>query len=153
MGREKILEAWYDEYYGISCVVKQNKYGIFYGYASVDEEDIPFSNAWDGQHFAELKADMSALKAKIKVMKSRALGIENAYKTLLQNTPKEDPTMQKLLKQCDIAKREIAKLEEKYDNYQKNYKDFTVKTVQERKNFLEKNKNKQEFLEKELKAI
>lgn len=153
MNREKIIESWYDESSKTSCVVKQNKYGIFCGFAQADSEDIEYANAWDGQRFAELKTDMMTLKAKIKTMKARALGIEYVYKTLLQNTSKEDPTMQKLLKQCYIAKREVAKLEEKYNNYQNKYKDFTKSVVEERKVFLEKKKNKQDFINKKLEAI
>lgn len=144
----KIIEAFYDEEYGVSWVVKQNKYGVFIGASTLSEEDKEYANSWDGQRFAEFKADREALKAKIKVMKQRLVGMRTAYKSLLQNTDYEDPTMKKFYKQINAFEKQVKELEDKYTSMVDNYLDFTDRVLKQRENFKLKQEAKRDFLKK-----
>lgn len=98
-----ILCAEFDENNNISTITKQTKYGTFTCSVKVHPDDLDIMNEYDGFHFAEMKCDIAAYQVKAQYMKQRAIGIEHAYNVLFDSCSEDDPVMEKLWRQVNVA--------------------------------------------------
>ena len=144
----KILDAFYDEEYHVSGVEKQTKWGTFFASTLAQECDLDIANEWDGQRFAEIKTDMMALKAKWKVMRERAKGVETAYNNLAQAHDENDPIMKALYRQVMAARKEAKGLKYRYDKMVENYPKLTDIVLDTRRDMRKKQEAKANFLNK-----
>ena len=98
-----ILYTNFDNETNISTVTKQTKYGTFTCSVKVHSDDFDIMNEYDGYHFAEMKCDIAAYREKAQYMKQRAIGIEHAYNVLFDSCNENDPVMEKLWRQVNVA--------------------------------------------------
>ena len=141
--RGKIIHHEYDEKIGYTKLIKATQYGSFIGEAKVHPDDQEIANVWDGANFAEMKCNIAALKEKAKWMRQRAIGIENALKSL-DNTnfttggTLDAYTLDMLESQVRAAYREANKYKEIYEEMRDSYKAYTQYTLKRRKYLREK---------------
>ncbi len=140
--RGKIIHHEYNEEIGYTKVIKATPYGSFIGEAKVHPDDQEMANVWDGANFAEMKCNIAALKEKAKWMRQRAIGMENALKTL-DNISKTSEmldayTLDMLAFQIDAAYREADKYKEIYEEMRDSYKAYTEYALRRRKYLREK---------------
>ena len=141
--RGKIIHHEYDEKTGYTKVIKATSYGSFVGEVKVHPDDQEMANVWDGANFAEMKCNIAALKEKAKWMRQRAIGAENALKTLDNiniNTcgTLDAYTLDMLAAQVEAAYREADKYKEIYEEMRDSYKAYTQYALRRRKYLREK---------------
>lgn len=144
----KVIDSFYDKYENdsVSLVAIQNKWGRFVSTVYCLPEDMDIENKWDGQYFAEIKANIQSLYSKYKVMKERARGVETAYNNLAQGNDENDPIMKKLYRQVMVARREAKNIKYQYETMKEKFPEFTDKILNERRNFRKKQEDKENFL-------
>jgi len=98
-----ILYTEYDKSEKTYIVVKQTKYGTFIKSVKLHPEDEDIQNNYDGYHFAEMKCDIAAYKAKANYLKQRAIGVEHAYHVILDSCDLNNSVVLKLKRQVDVA--------------------------------------------------
>ena len=98
----KILAATVTD--DISTVTKETKYGTYTCSVKVHDSDKDIANTYDGCYFAEMKCDIKAYHEKAARMKERAIGIELAYRALLDsNAYVSIEVKEKIKKQINAA--------------------------------------------------
>ena len=123
--RGQIIHNDWDEGTGVAVVTKATPYGTYTAATKVVAEDRDIMTSWDGFHFAEMKCDIQAMHEKAKRMRQRAIGIENALKTL-DNIPGLDPhTLDKLERQVWAAYKEANRYKENYEEARGAYQTYT----------------------------
>ena len=80
--KSKIIYANYDPITGKSIVKIQNKYGIFTGTSQLQEEDIPYESNFAGCEYAEMKANISYMKYRRKILSYQIKALEDFYKSI-----------------------------------------------------------------------
>lgn len=100
--KETIIDATYNDKIGVSRVTKGSRYGVFTGVACVSDEDLDVANKWDGQMFAEFKADIKIQKARVKALYQRSFALNYVFDAMDDDGSK---TYKKLGRQALIAKR------------------------------------------------
>jgi len=140
--RGTIVDAWYvdtEDGLGECCVCKETKYGTFISYAKPAEIDKDVANSWDGMRFAETKCDIKAYKAKAKIMRERAQGIQHACNVIVRsNAAKgidivENEVYQQLQKQCDVAWNNYKRAREQYEIMRDSYSGFCDQILKQRR--------------------
>lgn len=129
----RIVSGMYNEADFQTVVCKESKYGLFSGVTMAAPEDWDIANKWDGKDFAEYLADVKQYKEKAKWMRERAIGIENAYKAMAQSIDEDNPVMQKLKRQVNIAKRDAEACKETYECMRDSYKPYTDMKLKRRR--------------------
>ena len=148
-----IIENWYDKvddfetaegesihFPSTAHVYKETKYGLFYGEVQAAPADEDIANQWDGYRFAELKCDIQAYKAKAKVMKERALGIEHACNVVARalvdqgnDNFMDDAVYQKFERQRQVAWSNYYKAKELYEIMRDSYSGFCSQVIKQRR--------------------
>ena len=123
--RGRIISSDWDEENGIAIVVKATPYGTYMASTKVDDEDRDIMTTWDGFHFAEMKCDIKAMHEKAKWMRQRAIGIENALKTLDSIPGLDSHTLDKLERQAWAAYKEADHYRENYEEARGAYQTYT----------------------------
>lgn len=145
--RGRIVNSEYLEDNGYTIIEKATPYGTFIGEVKVHPEDRDIATAWDGAHFAEMKCDIAAMNEKAKMMRQRAIGAENALKTL-DNINLEDRfdayTLDMLDKQVQAMYREADKYRAIYEEMRDSYKAYTEYSLNRRRKLREKIKKENE---------
>lgn len=140
----KILNSWKNHaIVGISKipvyhVIKTSKYGIFENSVMPCPQDYGNINDWDGYHFAERKCDIDIMHEKAKILKFRAEGILNAYKTLktkYMSTKNYEGlvNIEDLYYQYELAQKEYKETYEKYKYMKNSFRDYTSRMIERRK--------------------
>lgn len=123
--RGQIIHNDWDEGAGVAVVTKATPYGTYTAATKVAAEDRDIMTSWDGFHFAEMKCDIAAMHEKAKRMRQRAIGVENALKTL-DSIPGLDPyTLDKLERQVWTAYKEADRCKENYEEAHGAYQAYT----------------------------
>lgn len=144
----KIIDSHYDEQQHYGYVTKATPYGTFTCFTKVHPSDFDIATAWDGLRFAEMKCDIEAMKVKASRMRQRAIGIENALKTLDSINSSEDFcllddfTLNKLEDQMYAAYREANRYKEIYEEMRSAYSFYTQMILDRRRQLREKVNNK-----------
>ena len=140
----KILDSW--KGYGVGPkthipiyhVIKSSKYGVFHGTVTPCSQDYDNINDWDGYRFAERKCDIEIIHAKAKILKERACGILNVYKTLKTKYEASKNyeglvVIEDLYYQYEIAQKEYKKAYEQYEYMRDSFSDYTTRMIERRK--------------------
>lgn len=136
--RGQIVNSSWDEGTGIAVVTKATPYGTYTEAAKVAAEDRDIMTSWDGFHFAEMKCDIRAMHEKAKRMRQRAIGIENALKTL-DNIPDMDAfTLNMLERQVWAAYKEADRHKENYEEARGAYQTYTDILLKRRRELRDK---------------
>lgn len=123
--RGQIIASDWNEETGVAVVTKATPYGTYTTTAKVAAEDKDIMTSWDGFHFAEMKCDIKAMHEKAKLMRQRAIGVENALKAL-DNIPDMDTfTLDKLERQVWAAYNEADRCKENYEEARGAYQAYT----------------------------
>ena len=130
-----ILYTKYDENDRKSTVVKQTKYGTFERSVKLHPDDEDIKNDYDGYHFAEMKCDIAAYKVKAEYMRQRAIGVQHTYNVLLDSCDEDDPIMQKLWRQVQVAWWNFDSAFETYKILRDSYKSLVEVTLRQRREF------------------
>ena len=145
-----ILESWYDaaeDFLDIdgnpihtqptAHVIKETKYGTFYGRAVACEEDEDIANSWDGFRFAEMKCDIKASKAKAKLLRERAKGIKHALDVIAFSDAELmfSECFEKLEHQYYVALKEYEKEVEHYTSLEEIYPAYCAQIIKQRREF------------------
>ncbi len=133
-----ILYTEYDETNRKSTVVKQTKYGTFTCSVKLHPDDEDIQNDYDGYHFAEMKCDIAAYKAKAEYMRQRALGVEHSYNVLFDSCDEDDPIMQKLWRQVQVAWWNYESALETYKILRDSYISLVEVTLRQRRELRER---------------
>lgn len=154
--RGTILESQFEEgknYYNLgseeahyrpstSYVRKETKYGTFYGKAQAASDDEDIANQWDGCRFAEMKCDIKAYKAKMKLMEQRALGVQHAFTVITQsfiaqgdNDFYDNPVYLKLERQRQVAWDNYYRAKDQYELMKDSYSGFCAHIIKQRRKF------------------
>ena len=133
--RGQIIDSFWDEDRGVATLIKATPYGTFVESCEAAPEDRDIMTSWDGFHFAEMKCNIQAMRAKAKQMRQRAIGAENALKALdkmnsnaidEEGYPVLDSyTLDKLERQVRAAFREADKCQENYEEARGAYQAYT----------------------------
>lgn len=123
--RGRIIYNEYTEETGYTIVEKATQYGAFMGEAQVHPSDRDIANAWDGYNFAEMKCDIQAAKEKAKWMRQRAIGAENAWKTLIHMGNNDEKTLINLAHQVESMHKEADRYKEIYEEMRDAYPAYT----------------------------
>lgn len=136
--RGKILDSFFDEDTGTSCVTKHTKYGTFTEYCDCHEDDKDIMNEWDGCRFAEVKCDIAALKEKNKMMRQRLVGMDQLL-DILDRPENADKIYYSLYKDVvdlrNSVEGQIEVDEDRYYRLLENYNDYTKKVLDDRRKF------------------
>lgn len=136
--RGQIVNSSWDEGTGVAVVTKATPYGTYTEAAKVAAEDRDIMTSWDGFHFAEMKCDIRAMHEKAKRMRQRAIGIENALKTL-DNIPDMDAfTLNMLERQVWAAYKEADRHKENYEEARGAYQTYTDILLKRRRELRDK---------------
>lgn len=136
--RGQIINSSWDEGTGVAVVTKATPYGTYTEAAKVAAEDRDIMTSWDGFHFAEMKCDIRAMHEKAKRMRQRAIGIENALKTL-DNIPDMDAfTLNMLERQVWAAYKEADRHKENYEEARGAYQAYTDILLKRRRELRDK---------------
>ena len=157
MGKHsKILDSWKNYGVGIKThiptyhVIKSSKYGIFEGVVTPCKQDYENINDWDGYRFAERKCDIQIIHAKAKILKERARGILNTYKTLYTKYKnaknyEQAPFLGDLYYQYELAQKEYKKAYEQYKYMRDSFSDYTTRMIERRKELNKKLEKQREI--------
>lgn len=136
--RGQIINSSWDEGAGVAVVTKATPYGTYTEATKVAAEDRDIMTSWDGFHFAEMKCDIRAMHEKAKRMRQRAIGIENALKTL-DNIPDMDAfTLNMLERQVWAAYKEADRHKENYEEARGAYQTYTDILLKRRRELRDK---------------
>lgn len=136
--RGQIVNSSWDEGTGVAVVTKATPYGTYTEAAKVAAEDRDIMTSWDGFHFAEMKCDIRAMHEKAKRMRQRAIGVENALKTL-DNIPDMDAfTLNMLERQVWAAYKEADRHKENYEEARGAYQAYTDILLKRRRELRDK---------------
>lgn len=123
-------------------VTIQTKYGTFHGKVTCADEDLDVQNELDGYLFAETKCNIQAYKKRAQLFEQRAIGIKHAYNVLKNSgIDADDPVMQKLERQIEIANREADKAKHTYDFLKGHFEDLVTSSIATRRKLKKKNKD------------
>lgn len=151
--RGTIIESWYDtadDFLDIdgnlihtqptANVIKETKYGTFYGRAVACEEDEDIANSWDGFRFAEMKCDIKAYKAKAKMLRERAKGIKHAMDVIAFSDAELmfSECYEKLERQYNVALNEYDKAVDYYISLEEVYPAYCSQIIKQRREFRDK---------------
>lgn len=136
--RGQIINSSWDEGAGVAVVTKATPYGTYTEATKVAAEDRDIMTSWDGFHFAEMKCDIRAMHEKAKRMRQRAIGVENALKTL-DNIPDMDAfTLNMLERQVWAAYKEADRHKENYEEARGAYQAYTDILLKRRRELRDK---------------
>lgn len=136
--RGQIVNSSWDEGAGVAVVTKATPYGTYTEATKVAAEDRDIMTSWDGFHFAEMKCDIRAMHEKAKRMRQRAIGVENALKTL-DNIPDMDAfTLNMLERQVWAAYKEADRHKENYEEARGAYQAYTDILLKRRRELRDK---------------
>ena len=136
--RGKILDSFFDEDTGTSCVTKHTKYGTFTDVAYCHEDDKDIMNEWDGCRFAEFKCDIQALHEKIKMMKQRLVGMDQLIDLLDRPEVAEQIGYGLYKDVVDLRNSVQGQIDVDLDKYEAmiaNYQENTERILQSRRKF------------------
>ncbi len=148
--RGHIIENWYDagedfvdsngqpqHLPSTAHIYKETKYGVFYGEAQAAPEDEDIANSWDGYRFAEMKCDIQAYKAKAKVMRERALGLQHACNVIAQANKGNiyNEIYMKFERQLQVAWNNYYRAQEQYETLKNMYYDYCNQIIRQRREF------------------
>ena len=134
--KEPIISASYNDKIGVSRVTKGSRYGVFTGVACVSDEDLDIANKWDGQMFAEFKADIQIQRARVKAFYQRSLALNYVFDAMDDDGSK---TYKKLGRQARIAKRKYEEEKKRLERMTEQYPtmcDAVLKTRRHMRNRL-----------------
>lgn len=80
--KTKMIYSNYDPDTGESIVKIRNKYGIFTGISRLQEEDRPYESSFAGCEYAEMKANISYMKFRKKILNYQIKILEDFYKSI-----------------------------------------------------------------------
>lgn len=80
--KSKIIYANYNPETGKSIVKIQNQYGIFTGVSQLQEEDRPYESSFAGCEYAEMKANISYMKHRKKILDYQIKILKDCYKNM-----------------------------------------------------------------------
>lgn len=137
----RILDSWkeYNENnIPVYHVIKTNKYGTFEGIVVPCEQDYENINDWDGYRFAERKCDIKIAHAKARILKERAQGILNIYKTLKTKYEASKNyeglvVIEDIYYQYKLAQKEYQKIYTQYKYMRDSFSDYTSRMIERRK--------------------
>ena len=133
----KILESEFEQGHS-SWIIKETKYGTFFGQAFINtDKNLDIENSFDGCRIAEFRCDLQAVKEKSKWMRQRAIGIQHAYNVLKNNFEEDNPALQQLKRQEEIAWRDYYSTRCLYERM-KEYEPFYIKNIVEERQKLRK---------------
>jgi len=89
----KLLSGKYFENTGLSIVKLSDKYGEYIGYAQLHEDDRKFASKFTGCYIAERRAEIEALKNKIRRQKQMLKAVKNLKKDIETNVSIVDPSI------------------------------------------------------------
>ena len=152
----KILDSWkgHTNIAGIKVpvyhVVKSSKYGVFHGTVMPCPQDYNNINDWDGYRFAERKCDIDIVHAKAKILRERACGILNVYKTLKTKYEASKNyeglvVIEDLYYQYEIAQKEYEKTYKQYKYMRDSFSDYTTRMIERRKELSNKVQKQREM--------
>ncbi len=140
--KTKLLFHEYDKSSGTTALIEQNKYGKFFSVAVVDEHDEDIASEWQGATLCEYKNDIQAYNIKAKIMNQRAIGIENAVKTVKNSrddwTEEELAIIERFARQARLAKRDAALTKRAAHNMRKHYIDYAEQYAQKKREFIQR---------------
>lgn len=120
-------------------VTLQTKYGTFNGKVTCADEDLDIQNDMDGYTFAEDKCFMQSAKKKASYLEQRAIGVTHAYNVLVKSGIAEnDPVMEKLKRQMNIANREAEDAKKVYLTLKNTFKTHVSITLDTRRKLQQK---------------
>ena len=150
MGKHsKVLDSW--KTYSISGigkvptyhVIKSSKYGVFEQSVTPCPQDYGNINDWDGYRFAERKCDIEITHTKAKILRERAKGILNVYKTLVRKY--NDSHIYEGLEytddiyyQYELAQKEYETAYAQYKYMRDSFPEYTSRVIERRKQMNEK---------------
>ena len=120
----KLYHSDYDEYYGFSCAAIKTDLGIFTGTSILHDEDKDIASKYAGCEYAEIRAIIKYIKAKIQILKYQLIGIENCEKAMKNKKDYNHNSSEArtLRKQKYILEKEIKTWKERAESlHQKNY--------------------------------
>jgi len=128
-------------------VTKSSKYGIFTCSVKPCVQDYSNISDWDGYRFAERKCDIEIAHTKAKVLKERAQGILNSYKTLKTKYEASKNyegliVIEDLYYQYELAQKEYKKVYAQYKYMKDSFPDYTSRMIERRKQLNKKLKEK-----------
>lgn len=136
--RGQILYSDWNQNTGEACIIKATPYGTYSAKTKVHPEDQDIATSWDGFQFCMIKCDIQALREKAKRMRQRAIGIENALKSL-DSIPGLDPyTLDKLERQMWAAYKEADNCKNTYEEMRDAYSAYTDIILKRRRELREK---------------
>lgn len=139
--RGKIIDYFYNDEELFSYVVKATPYGTFSATTKAADCDKDIATMWDGLKFAELKCDIQAMHEKAKRMRQRAIGVENALKSLDNSGIGDPETLDMLEHQVWAAYREADKYKDIYEEMRDSYKAYTEIILRRRRTLRNKVEN------------
>jgi predicted RNase H-like nuclease (RuvC/YqgF family) len=104
----KLKDSNYDKNTGISTAIIMTDLGEFYGESKLHEEDRAIESTFAGCHYAEMRAIIKYMKAKMQNLSYEINGVEKSIK-MLMNLKDYNPNSienRKLRKQLYIMKKE-----------------------------------------------
>lgn len=132
----KIIKSDFDRKTGISTVIIQTNLGKFIGLSKLHEEDKPYESSFAGCQYAEMRAIIKYMKARIQKISNEIIGLEKGIKMLmnLKDYNKDSLENRKLRKQLYIMKQEKKDWEERL----KSLSDRLYKKMNERVAFIKR---------------
>ena len=146
---DKIIDAWYDEDSGVSCVTLGTKWGTFSHTVYLDDEDADVANKWDGCKFAHYLCMIDKLISKGHAFIERSNGINHAATVIaramytdgvprIENNKEFNKVLGMMRDQAYYAERDGRKYLEVAAKMKQDYPKFIEETLEARRKFHKK---------------
>lgn len=108
----QLIESYFNEFLGKSISVIKHKKKKYYGYAWVHPEDKEKASKYTGCRYAEIRAEIKALKAEYRKEKAACEECRKFVKACSQykNFDKESPTAKAMFRQLNRRIRQVNNL-------------------------------------------
>lgn len=116
----KTIDSDFNEETGISKVTVATDLGLFTGYSSLHPDDKDIVSNFAGCRYAEMRAGIKYMKAKIKISQYQLQPLKKIYHSLINNK-----SYNKNNKGIRLLEKEIYTLEDDIETYKTNVKTLT----------------------------
>lgn len=116
----KTIASDYNEETGISKVTVATDLGLITGYASLHPDDKDIASHFAGCRYAEMRAGIKYMKAKIQIVKYQLEPLKKIYNSLINNK-----SYNKNNKGIRLLEKEIYTFEDDIETYKTNIKTLT----------------------------